>query len=269
MNEKLDHINEQDVREWDLRSKRFGATLRSVLFKGLPDVVNEHLHDWHEKLVLSWIEEKEDLKILDVGCGYGRLSIPVIEKFPKADIKGLDISENYVRLYQENTHHFAFVGAVENIPDTLGVFDYMICVTVLMYLDARKLKKAISKLVFHLRKGGELILIEPHRSGILFQTGFGMVTFLRTIMNRDSHGVQSRYFTSEEMGKYFCDAGGIILSERRLPVTSFFFLPIVLIGQLLPYSITKKIYRVVSLFDTWLGRFRFPSIYAAYLVMKS
>jgi hypothetical protein len=36
--------------------------------------VNEHLHHWHEKLVLGWIKEKEDLRILDVGCKYGRLS---------------------------------------------------------------------------------------------------------------------------------------------------------------------------------------------------
>jgi SAM-dependent methyltransferase len=265
----LDHINEQDVRDWDLRSKRFGATLRSVLFKGLPDVVNEHLHHWHEKLVLSWIEEKEDLKILDVGCGYGRLSIPIIKKFPDIDIKGLDISENYVRLYKENTHHPAMVGAIENIPTELGTFDYIICVTVLMYLDDQGLKKAISQLFLHLKRGGKLIIIEPHRSGILLQTGFGMLIFFRNIVKRDSHHIRSRYFTLNELGSYFKNFEGSILLERRLPITSLFFLPIVVVGILLPYSIAQKVYKIVSLLDTLLGKFKLPSIYAAYLIMKN
>ncbi len=265
----LSHIDGQDVSEWDSRSKRFGATLRSVLFKGLPDVVNEHLHGWHEKLVLSWIEEKEDLRVLDVGCGYGRLSLPIIKKFPDVDITGLDISENYVKLYKDHTHHPAFVAAIANMPAQLGTFDYIICVTVLMYLDDEKLEKAISQLFFHLKPKGKLILIEPHRSGILFQTGFGMLILIRNIMKRDNHGVRSRYFTSRELESYFQNLKGNVLSERRLPVTCLFFLPIVLVGQVLPYSITRNIYRVVSLFDTWLGRFRFPSIYAAYLVMRS
>ena len=264
----LDHINGQDESEWDLRSKRFGATLRSVLFKGLPDVVNEHLHHWHEKVVLRWIEEKEDLKILDVGCGYGRLSIPIINKFPGVDITGLDISENYVRLYKENTHRPAFVGALEHIPAGLGTFDDIICVTVLMYLDDERLKKAISQLFLHLKQEGKLIIIEPHRSGILFQTGFGMLIFLRNIVTRDSHRIRSRYFTSRELGSYFQNFGGSILSERRLPITSLFFLPIVLVGKLLPYRITRKVCKIVSLLDRILGEFRLPSIYGAYLIMK-
>jgi 2-polyprenyl-3-methyl-5-hydroxy-6-metoxy-1,4-benzoquinol methylase len=265
----MDHINGQDVREWDLRSKRFGATLRSVLFKGLPDVVNEHIHHWHEKSVLSWIEEKEDLKILDVGCGYGRLSIPIIKKFPDVDITGLDISENYVRLYKEKAHHPALVGAIENIPAELGTFDYIICVTVLMYLDDERLKKALSQLFLHLKQEGRLIMIEPHRSGILFQTGFGMLIFLRNIVKRDSHRIRSRYFTSRELGSYFQNFGGRFLSERRLPITSLFFLPIVLFGKLLPYRITRKVFEIVSLLDRSLGRFKLPSIYGAYLIMKN
>jgi 2-polyprenyl-3-methyl-5-hydroxy-6-metoxy-1,4-benzoquinol methylase len=267
--DELSQLKDGVGREWETRSKCLGATLRSVLFKGLPEVVNEQLHHWHEKMVLNWIEEKEDLKILDAGCGYGRLSIPVLEKFPKVDITGIDISENYVRLYQERTGHFALVGTIENIPETLGFFDDIVCITVLMYLDDEKLKKAISQLFLHLKREGRLILIEPHRSGILFQTGFGMVMFLRNIVKRDRHRIRSRYFTSKELGSYFQSFGGTILSERRLPITSLFFLPIVLAGKLLPYRMTQKVCKMVSLLDGLLGESKLPSIYAAYLVMKN
>jgi SAM-dependent methyltransferase len=265
----LPHLKDGIGREWEIRSKRLGATLKSVLFQDQPEIVNEHLHHWHQNVVLDWIEEKEGLRILDAGCGYGRLSIPIIKKFPNVDIIGIDISENYVRLYQENTDHFALVGAIENIPDKLGFFDDIICVTVLMYLDDEKLQQAISQLFFHLERKGKLIIIEPHRSGILFYTGFGMLMFLANIIKRDKNRIRSRYFTSGELSSYFQNIGGSILSERRLPITSLFFLPIVVVGMLLPYSIAQKVYKIVSLLDTLLGKFKLPSIYAAYLIMKN
>jgi 2-polyprenyl-3-methyl-5-hydroxy-6-metoxy-1,4-benzoquinol methylase len=265
----MDHINEQDVRDWDLRSKRFGATLRGVLFKGLPDVVNEHLHHWHEKLVLSWIEEKEDLKILDVGCGYGRLSISIINKFPGVDITGLDISENYVRLYKENTHHPAFVGALESVPAELGTFDDIICVTVLMYLPNEKLSQAVSNLLFHLKPNGKLILIEPHSSGILFQTGFGIWPWVRNRFRQDAIHTGGRSFRMKEIASLFSNASGKIMSECRLPITSLFFLPMALIGKYSPEGTARKLFRIIFSLDTLLGRVKLPSIYVAYLITRN
>lgn len=264
----MDHINEQEAKEWELRSQRLGATLKSVLFKGLPDVMNEHLHAWHEKLVLSWIEEKEALRVLDVGCGYGRLSIPIIKKFPEVDITGLDISENYIRLYDERTHRPAFVGAIENIPAKLGTFDYILCVTVLMYLRDEKLNKAISNLLFHLRSNGKLILIEPHSSGIPFQTGFGIGTWLRKRIQQDPIPTGGKTFGTKEIVSLLSNTGGKILSECRLPITSLFFLPMALISKYLPGGLARRMFRMIFLLDALLGRVKLPSIYVAYLVTR-
>jgi 2-polyprenyl-3-methyl-5-hydroxy-6-metoxy-1,4-benzoquinol methylase len=265
----LNKLNEQNRIEWELRSHLFGASLRSVLFKGLPDVVNEHLHNWHKKVILDFIEGKEGLKILDAGCGYGRLSIPIAEKFPNVDITGIDVSENYVKLYEENTHYPAFVGAIENIHDELGSFDYIICVTVLMYLDNESLRKAVSNLLFHLRHQGKLILIEPHCSGLPFQTGFGMLAFLRNRIGRNTVNTKGKCFRLREIENLFDHAGGKILSECRLPITTLFFLPITLIGKLLPKEIVRGIYKRVSLLDGMLGEFKLPSIFVAYLITKN
>ena len=255
--------------EWELRSQLFRDSLRSVLFKGLPDVVNEHLHNWHKKITLNSIEETGKMKILDVGCGYGRLSIPIIQKFPEVDIIGLDISENYVRLYKENTNRPAFVGAIENIPAELGSFDYIICVTVLMYVDGENLRKAISNLIYHLNPNGKLILIEPHFSGFLFQTGFGILTFLKHRIRKDIINTRGRSFRMNEIENLFINAGGKILSEIRLPITSLLFLPMILIGKLLSKRIAKEIYKVVFLFDTLLGALKLPSIYVFYLITRN
>ncbi len=264
----MNNFSELNRTAWETRSHLWGASLRSVLFKGLPEVVNEHLHHWHKKIVLDAIQKKEGLKILDAGCGYGRLSIPIIEKFPNLDITGIDISEKFVRLYKENTRHPAFVGTLDNIPSRLGTFDYILCITVLMYLKGDSLKKAISDLLFHLEPGGKLILIEPHQSGAFFLTGFGVLTFLRSRIGRNAIPTKGRPFRVNEIEYLFGHAGGRVLSEWRLPMTSLFILPLTLIGKCLPSRLAKGIYRTVSFLDALLGKFKLPSLHVAYLITR-
>ncbi len=264
----MDNLSERNKSEWELRSHLFEASLRGVLFKGLPDVVNEHLHNWHTKVIFDSIQGKDRLKILDVGCGYGRLSIPIIEKFPDADVTGVDIIENYVRLYKENTNHPAFVGAVENLPTELGTFDYIICVTVLMYLDGRNLKKAILNLLFHLRPEGKLILIEPHHSGILFQTGFRMVTLLMERMRPATVNTGGRFFAENEIENLINSAGGKIILEKRIPVSSLCFLPMAFSGVVLPDKVSRRICKFIARFDDLTGGLKLPSISVAYVATK-
>ena len=79
---ELENLNEQNRNAWETRSKLLRTSLKSVPFKGLPDVVNEHLHNWHKNLILNTIEDKHNLRMLDVGCEYGRLSMAIIERLP-------------------------------------------------------------------------------------------------------------------------------------------------------------------------------------------
>ncbi len=205
---------------------------------------------------------------MDAGCGYGRLSMPIIEKFPHIDIVGLDLSEQYVAFYQKNTNHPAWIGAIENMPEELGGFDYILCVTVLMYLDNGKLNKAISKLLFHLKQDGKLILIEPHHSGSLFQTGFGLISFFRRRQEGNTPVTGGRHFRSGEIEKRFVQAGGKVLRERRLPITSLVFLPLALIGKLLSDGIVRRACRLLSLLDDLFSRSKLPSVHVAYLIAK-
>ena len=48
-------FNDPNKIAWEKRSKLFGTSLKGVLFKGVPDVVNEHVHDWHKKVILHSI----------------------------------------------------------------------------------------------------------------------------------------------------------------------------------------------------------------------
>ena len=192
----------------------------------------------------------------------------MIDKFPDAEIVGIDMCENYVKLYLERTGRTAWVERIEKLPDELGTFDYILCVTVLMYLNLENLGKSISNLLAHLKPDGTLILIEPDSSGKPLQTGFGLLTFLiNRVAGRDVE-TGGRCFRSKEMRRLFSLAGGQIVSEERLPFTSLFFLPMAFIGQLLSEGMSKRIYRVVSVFDALLGGLPLPSIYVAYLIRK-
>jgi 2-polyprenyl-3-methyl-5-hydroxy-6-metoxy-1,4-benzoquinol methylase len=265
----VDPLNNSNKIAWEKRSKLFGTSLKGVLFKGVPDVVNEHVHDWHKKVILHSIGGRGELRILDVGCGYGRLSLPIINKFSNLDIIGLDISEYYVTLYKKNTNHPAWIGAIENIPKELGTFDFIICVTVLMYLDHDPLNQAISNLLFHLKRDGKLILIEPHFSGHYFQTWFGLLTFFMKRVQKDTVDTQGRYFRSREIEQRFKHAGGQVLLEWRLPITSLFFGPLTFAGKLLPHGVVKSFCKFISLLDALLGKFELPSIQVAYLIARN
>ena len=265
---KSENQTEQNRNAWETRSKLLGTSLRSVLFEGLPNVVNEHIHRWHKNLILTLIENKQKLSVLDVGCGYGRLSIPIIEKFPGVNVVGIDISDHFIKLYKNGTGHPAFVTAVENLPATFGTFDYIICVTVLMYLEGENLKKAICNLLFHLNPAGKLILIEPHESGTLFQTGFGILPWVKGKVLRDFALTRGRSFRMNEIKSLFIDAGGRVLGEYRLPITSLFILPLTLLGRLLPTRLVEGLYRTVSILDVLLGKFKLPSIHVAYLIER-
>jgi SAM-dependent methyltransferase len=246
-----------------------GASLKSVLFKGLSDMVNEHLHDWHKNLILNAIEDKHALRMLDVGCGYGRLSTAIIERFPDVDLTGVDISETYVTLYKKNTNQPAYVGAVENFPAELGTFDYIICVTVLMYVDDENLERAVDHLLLHLKPGGKLILIEPHYSGTHFQTVFGILPLLMKRIRRGTVHTGGRPFKGNKLEELLRNAGGEILSENRIPVTSFCFLPVALFGIMLPNRVGKGIFKMISRLDDLLGTLKLPSIYVAYAITKT
>ena len=69
-----------------LRSQKY----KGVLFRHFPELLNDYLHQWTVQLITSHIGE-DDKNILDIGCGYGRLSIQIREKFPEVFLIGLDI----------------------------------------------------------------------------------------------------------------------------------------------------------------------------------
>lgn len=233
----------------------------------MPDAANEHFHATHLNFILECLKDsKSTLRILDIGCGYGRLSLPLVKEFPKAQISGMDISPNYVKLYRENTGRDAFIGMIDAIPPEIGTFDYIIVVTVLMYLPENKLQKVFSDLSAHLNPGGKIIIIEPSKSGIKFQTCFGLTNLLRGKSKIDTGG---KCFSDDEIRSAIARTGGIILREERIPATTFFFLPIYLAANSLPRNWASFLFRCLTSLDALLKNKKLPTLWSFYLIGKN
>jgi 2-polyprenyl-3-methyl-5-hydroxy-6-metoxy-1,4-benzoquinol methylase len=264
---KDNHPGQRDFPAWEKRSIDYGATWRGVLFQGMPDPANKHFHKSHLNFILQCIKDsKATMRILDAGCGYGRLSLPLAKKFPQAQICGMDLSPNYVKLYRKNTGRDAFIGAVDAIPEGIGTFDYIIVVTVLMYLPKNELPEAFSSLFAHLNAEGKIIVIEPDKSGIIFQTGCGLTKFIRKTGHTNTGGT---CFSPSEIPTAVGKAGGSIIGVQRIPATTFFFILIYLMTKTLPARWTRGFFRILNCLDDLLKSKTLPTLWSFYLVGKN
>ena len=102
---------------------------------------------------------KDPNYILDVGCGYGRISAELTNRFPATQFQGVDLCTEFAEQYEQ---HFGlcFNGAVQDFrPDKQ--FQLIIIVTTLMYLTAEEQDDVLCRLWSALSPGGRVVCIEP------------------------------------------------------------------------------------------------------------
>lgn len=148
---------------------------KGVLFSSFPDLLNDYLHEWTSQLVTEHIIKK-DRYILDLGCGYGRVSLIIREKFPNPFLIGLDISPYYTKEYIRNiSNSFSIVSDSVYLPFRKGLFNIIFEVFSLTYLpNKEKYKQAIHEMFYSLDDDGTILIIENNRTGTYFLNGFGI-----------------------------------------------------------------------------------------------
>jgi len=95
--------------------------------------------------------------ILDLACGTGILTRMIAQKFPKSQILGIDISQNYLDVAIKNSN-FSNVSFLNQDAEKLSLekkFDSIVSSYIPKYCDAKTL---IQKCVIHLNKDGRIIL---------------------------------------------------------------------------------------------------------------
>lgn len=252
---------ENNRQLWEQRSSEHLNELKGVLFKRFPESLNQYIHKAHLSFVLDNITS-DSQKILDAGCGYGRISMEILKKFPQADISGLDVSDTYVELYKKNTGRNAFQGNMGSLPEALGKFDLIVCVAVLMYVPNEEVQQTISEILNHLHENGKIILIEPLQSGKFFSSGFGLLN----LFTKDKSKTAGNCFEAKDLKRKIKECGGNIIREKRTPVTTFFIVPIYLLAKI--FRQMGLVYRCTNKCDKWLGGWKLPSLHTFLLIIK-
>jgi ubiquinone/menaquinone biosynthesis C-methylase UbiE len=113
---------------------------------------------YHVKLVLEHCGDLSGKRVLDVGCGKGRFARIVQEHNPKAEVWGLDISEEMLKHVPAPIHTRA--GSMTELPFEDGWFDAAYATESLEH--AVEIERAIAEMCRVLRPGGRLAIIDKN-----------------------------------------------------------------------------------------------------------
>jgi len=158
----------------------------------------------------SYVKEKE--KVLDLGCGTGRLYEILsaqggfVQGGKNINYTGIDFSENLIRIAKGKYGDRFIVGDILSLPFSDNYFDSVWAIAVLHHIPMKKLRKrALSEIKRVLRPGGRIIA-----------TCWKIKSFFRRDVFIPFHGKKRYYhvFKKRELKKLF-EESGFKLEELR------------------------------------------------------
>jgi ubiquinone/menaquinone biosynthesis C-methylase UbiE len=158
--------------------------------------------------------------LLDAGCGYGRVSIPLLQLHPGLRCVGIDASPVMLGKYQElgATHGVMdrvelHCGHLEALPFPDGSFEYLISCAVLLHLAKSDVRRAIQEFRRVLAKGGTLILAGAFPNVFNLESAFNLPNNFR----RSANG-PVRAYTRREVHRLFDGFSTIDVRAHQLIV---------------------------------------------------
>lgn len=252
---------------WEQRSKVYGTRPEGVLPKSFPGPVNNYLHNWMFGRIKETIPKNKKVRILDLGCAYGRLSSEILKEFPKAHTFGVDVSHHYISLYNEslNPRGKATVGDIRNLPFGDDSFDIVFMVTTLMYVIKKEDQERVMKEIFRILKPkGKFVVIERNPIGYALITLGGLVGKLR---GKKFQEITSVSFRKTYMSFLIREGGGSIDHYRGLPAWTL-FLPFSVLLSKVNTGLLKKILNVIRPLDVRVSWLLTLSLYISYSGVK-
>lgn len=152
-----------DVRaSWEQRARESGTRLSGVLFRGLSEPANAAIHAWHTYVVKAVFAPQisDQGSVLDLGCGYGRISRVLADARPDLRLAGQDVALGYCRLYKAEGNPCVCADAA-TLPYAVSSFDAVLAVTCLMYAERARVPSVLRGLRDLIRPGGTLLLLDP------------------------------------------------------------------------------------------------------------
>ncbi|MBE9208266.1 class I SAM-dependent methyltransferase [Nostoc sp. LEGE 06077] len=115
----------------------------------------------HQRL-LEYVDLSDQVNVLDLGCGTGRLLARLATKFPHLRGTGLDLSPNMLRIARLSNHHqprLIYVeGNAESLPFGEAQFDAVFnSISFLHYLEPQQVLSEVARV---LTPGGRFYLVD-------------------------------------------------------------------------------------------------------------
>ena len=252
---------------WEFRSQTYKDRIEGVLPKSFPEKANLYLDRWSFSLLSKIVNNKRNFQVLDLGCGYGRLSEKLLKKYSKIRIYGIDIAPNYINIFNRklSPRGKAFLGDIRKLPFGDESMDAVFLVTTLMYIVDKKNQQSTFKEIFRvLKKGGKLLIIERDVWGYSLITFGGLVGKIRGNKNKEIKAVG---FSPRNINALVEEHGGII--KRKLAIPFFTLsLPLIFVLNKISVNLLDRYLEAAGVLDHAFGSLLFPSIYIAYLGYK-
>jgi ubiquinone/menaquinone biosynthesis C-methylase UbiE len=170
----------------------------------------------------TWIDEYILLQqetVLDAGCGYGRISIPLLERHPRMSLVGVDISLVMLREFMRlaRSHGVAdrailYHGGLSQLPLRGAAFDCVLSAAVLLHLPRAEAQSVLRELHRVLRPGGRIVLAScfPNLANL---EGLQSWLFERVLDNRQRNG-PVRTYTRDQVRRLFGDWSELHIIEH-------------------------------------------------------
>lgn len=259
--------NTKIVQAWEKRSREYKDSIKGVLPKSFPSLANRYLDDWMFKQISFSIKKGKTLEVLDVGCGYGRLAKKILAKYPKVEVRGVDIAEHYVDIFNKDLspRGKAYVSDAVKTPFKDLKFNHVFIVTTLMYVINKKdQEKTFREIARILKPGGSLVIIERD------PVGFGLVTLggiVDLIRGRKHKEIQAVSFSPQQMTELIQKTGFKVKEKKGIPFFTI-LLPLLFLFNKINKKVLKRIIKIVGRMDRRFSSLLTPSLYISYTCFK-
>src|SRR5215469_1326415 len=135
-------------------SKRLLETdaLSAVLSYSLPRYINEAYSKWEISCVLAGVESWRSLRVIDIGCGVGRVTVPVAEA--GANVVAFDNSKEMLNACRDSVSKAGVAervefrhGSARRLKAEDAEFDVVLCLGVLEHLPPDVRSDAMAEIV--------------------------------------------------------------------------------------------------------------------------
>lgn len=138
--------------------------LPAVLSFNLPDYLNRAYSEWEIHTVIKSLPDLRGLKVLDLGCGVGRVTVPLAQQ--RAWVTAFDVSAEMLTACRRNATTAGVAdqvtykkGSADALPFPDQTFDVVVCLGVLEHLPPPVCQTALEHIIRVVRRPGWVAIV--------------------------------------------------------------------------------------------------------------